>query len=98
MRRYLAIGFGLLMVSALVAWITGWVFGAVIPLFGGVKAEKVGQFCLFLAGAGEVGVYLFGWLFKKLDPDKGDEFTEFKGGKRYGNKPPAMPSARKPNH
>lgn len=88
MRQYFAILFGLLLTLSIFAWIGGKLTGAVVPWFGGVPAERIGQVAFAVSLCGEGFVYLFGWLFKRLSDEPRRGALGLPGTKRYGNKQP----------
>ena len=62
MRKKLVIGFGVLMVLSIFTWVFGILTAAIIPWFGGLRAERIGLMGMAIAGFGECGAYFFGWL------------------------------------
>ena len=67
MRNKIAIGFAALMVVSLAVWVVGLLSAVVIPLFGGIRADKIGQIGLAIGMTGELCAYLFAWLWRLLE-------------------------------
>jgi hypothetical protein len=86
MKRAFGIGFGVMMVISAAVWLFGTLAGAVIPLFGGIRAERMGEIGFAAGMTGEPFAYGFGWLSKRLSQGKPERATGFSGGRRYGNK------------
>jgi hypothetical protein len=86
MRQKFAICFGILIIIFVPIWIVGILAGAVIPLFGGIRAETLGRIGFLVASTAEICVYLFSWLFHRLELNSEKKFKGFSGGKKYGNK------------
>jgi membrane protein DedA with SNARE-associated domain len=88
MRKYLAITFGVLTVLSAVIWIVGMLTAAILPWFGGIRAERIGEigFTIFICGDGFV--YGFGWLCRRFSQDQKHSGMGLPGPKRYGNKKP----------
>jgi hypothetical protein len=88
MRKYLALTFGVLTVLSAVIWIIGLLTAAILPWFGGIRAERLGEigFSIFLCGDGVV--YVFGWLCRHFSKNQKRPGLGFPGPKRYGNKKP----------
>jgi hypothetical protein len=42
MKNVFTIGFGVLMLLSALVWIAGIFAGAIVPLFGGIRAEHIG--------------------------------------------------------
>jgi hypothetical protein len=79
------IGFGVLMLLSALLWVAGIFAGAIVPLFGGIRAERFGAIGLSVGMLGEGCTYLFGWLHKRASQSS-ELFMGFKGPKRYGHK------------
>lgn len=86
MKRAFAIGFGVMMVISAAVWLFGTLAGVIIPLFGGIRAEKIGEIGFSAGITGELFAYGFGWLSNRLSRSKLEHVAGFSGGKRYGNK------------
>src|SRR5580700_9844060 len=82
--RSLKIGFIVLMIVSAVVWIIGILAGAVVPLFGGIRAERFGEIAFSLGITGEVLTYACGWMRKRTLQNRSEQFKGFGGGKRYG--------------
>jgi hypothetical protein len=65
MRQKFATGFWILAIAAALVWVVGVIAGAVIPIFGGIRAETLGDIMLSIALSSEGLMYLFGWLYQK---------------------------------
>ena len=65
MTRNFSIALLVLAVIAGIAWVLGVLGAVVIPLFGGVRAEKLGFAILLFAGLAEGALYFFGWLSRR---------------------------------
>jgi hypothetical protein len=85
MKNVFTIGFGMLMLLSALVWVAGIFAGAIVPLFGGIRAEHIGAIGFSVGMLGESCVYLFGWLHKRAS-QSGEQFTGFRGPKRYGHK------------
>ena len=86
MRNILVISFGVLIPVSVVVWLVGILAGAVVPLFGGVSAERLGAIGFTVGMIGEGCAYLFGWLRGRITRRDTQLFGGFSGPKRYGNK------------
>jgi hypothetical protein len=87
MRNFLAIFFGVLTLLSIVIWVGGILTAAVLPWFGGIRAERIGQIGFSIALLGEGFVYGFGWLCRRFSQDQKHPMG-LPGPKRYGNKKP----------
>ena len=65
MRQKISIGFWILAVGAALVWAVGAIAGAVIPVFGGIRAQTLGEAIFSVAIVAEGLLYLFGWLYQK---------------------------------
>ena len=74
------------MIVSAVIWIIGLVSGTVVPLLGGVRTARLGEIGFSIGLAGEIFMYLFGWMQKLTAPPKVEVFKGFRGPKRYGKK------------
>ena len=74
------------MLASVVVWVSGILAGAIVPLFGGIRAERLGEIGFTVGMAAEVCVYGFGWLWKRSSRRETDQVRGFPGPKRYGNK------------
>lgn len=74
------------MLVSVAVWIVGILAGAVVPLFGGIRAERLGEIGFCFGMAGEVCAYVFGWLRKRISQRETGQVRGFPGPKRYGNK------------
>ena len=92
MKNFIAISLLVLIVVAAVVWIVGMVGGVVVPLFGGIRAERIGEILCLAGMCGEVLLYAFGLVFHTVNrTGAGKSLSEqsFKGfgsEKRYGNR------------
>ena len=86
MRKFFAIFFGALALLSFVVWMVGIVAAVVLPLFGGVRLDRIGAICFGLSLFGETFVFCFGWIARWLG--WGRSVTGLPGPKRYGNKKP----------
>jgi hypothetical protein len=86
MRNVLAIIFGVLTLLSLVIWIAGMLTAAILPWFGGIRAERIGEisFVVFICGDGFI--YGFGWLCKRFSQERKHQVMGLPGPKKYGNK------------
>jgi hypothetical protein len=66
MRNLLVISFGVLIVVSIVLWVIGILAAVVVPLFGGISAERLGAMGFTVGTAGELCAYLFGWLRQRI--------------------------------
>ena len=48
-------------------WVIGVIAGSVIPIFGGIRTEAIGQIFFAVAALAEVAIYLFGWLARRTE-------------------------------
>jgi hypothetical protein len=64
-RQKFATGFWILAIVAALVWGVGVIAGAVIPIFGGIRAETIGGIMLSVVLSAEGLMYLFGWLYQK---------------------------------
>jgi hypothetical protein len=64
MRNILVISFAALMVVSLVIWVVGLLSAVVIPLFGGIQADRIGQVGFTVGMIGESCVWIFAWLWR----------------------------------
>ena len=87
MKNTFAITFAVLMVLSIVVFIVGLVTAAVVPLFGGIRAETIGEIGCTASGLGECCTYLFAWLYD-LSSKRKDRVLGFPGPKKYGHKKP----------
>jgi hypothetical protein len=76
MRRKVSAAFLFVAIVSGVVWIVGLVAGVVIPVFGGLRAEKLGEICFMIAMTAELFLYFFGWLFQEKERR---EFRGFSG-------------------
>jgi hypothetical protein len=88
MRRFLAIFFGVLTLLSFVIWIVGILTAAVLPWFGGIRVDRIGQVSFTLSLFSDSLVYGFGWLCRRFSQDRKHPVSGFPGPKRYGNKKP----------
>jgi len=92
MKNFIAIGFLVLIVAAAVFWIVGMAGAVVVPLFGGVRAERIGESLMLVGMFGELMLYLTGAIFHLINRDDASKVQpshSFKGvgaEKRYGNR------------
>jgi hypothetical protein len=86
MRNILVISFGVLILLSVVVWLVGILAGVVVPLFGGISAERLGAIGFTVGMAGEGCAYLFGWLRGSITRKDAQQFSGFSGPKKYGNK------------
>ena len=87
LRKLKILFFVLLLVSAAV-WILGLLLGVTIPIFGGVRADKIGGICFSISLAAEVFMHFFGWLFQREPVFKDNMRTQFHMEKKYGHRKP----------
>ncbi len=66
--------------------IGGVVTGVVIPLFVGVRAERVGATAFGVAAAAEGVLVVFEWFAECARRSEPEQDAGFPGPKRYGNK------------
>jgi hypothetical protein len=85
MKNVFTIGFAVLMLLSALVWVAGIFAGAIVPLFGGIRAEHIGAIGLSVGMLGEGCLYLFGWLHKRASQSR-KQFMGFTGPKRYGHK------------
>jgi uncharacterized membrane protein YuzA (DUF378 family) len=96
MKNSLAISFLVLIVIAAVFWIVGITGAVVVPLFGGVKAERIGEVLLLVGMCGELLLYLTGAIYHLMSRGDVNEvhpshsFKGFGSEKRYGNRKQPM--------
>jgi len=88
MRKFFAIFFGVLTLLSIVIWVVGILTAAVLPWFGGIRAERIGQIGFTMALSGESLVEGFGWLHRRFSQDQKRPGMGLPGPKRYGNKKP----------
>jgi hypothetical protein len=62
MRRALGGIFGVLALICAALWLTGILGAVLIPLLPAAKAESIGAVGFAVSGAGEIGVYVFGFI------------------------------------
>jgi hypothetical protein len=86
MRHVFTIAFGVVLLASVVAWISGILAGVVVPLFGGIRAERLGQIGVAVGMTGEVCAYGFGWLRRRVSQNEIGQVRGFPGPKRYGKK------------
>jgi hypothetical protein len=89
MRKYLVICFGVLTLLSVVVWIVGALTAAVLPWFGGIRADRIGQIGAAIFTCGDGFIYGFGWLTRHFSRDGKPQTMGLPGPKRYGNKKPA---------
>lgn len=65
MRHKVALSFLILAIVAALVWAVGVIAGVVIPVFGGIRAQTVGEAIFSVALIAEGALYLFGWLYQK---------------------------------
>jgi hypothetical protein len=82
MRLVFTITFGIVMLTSVVAWIVGILAGAIVPLFGGIRAERLGEIGFAVGVAGEVCAYGSGWLRRRASQREMDQVRGFPGPKR----------------
>jgi hypothetical protein len=86
MRRLFGMSFlGLMLVSILV-WILGLLTAAVVPWFGGIRAERIGELGFTVGLVGESCTYIFAWLKLHFTEKRRQSSTGISGPKRFGNK------------
>jgi hypothetical protein len=88
MRKYLVICFGVLALLSVVVWIVGALTAAVLPWFGGIRADRIGQIGATIFISGDGFIYGFGWLTRHFSRDRKPQTMGLPGPKRYGNKKP----------
>ena len=88
MRRVFTIGFGVVIAGSVAVWLVGILAGVVVPLFGGIRAETLGEIGFSAGMIGEVFAYGFGWLRKRLTRQEAERIRGFPGAKRYEDKKP----------
>lgn len=86
MRNAFANAFGVVMFVSAVAWVVGLLGAAVVPLLGGISAERIGAMGFTVGIVGECCTYGFGWLRKRTNRSDTHEVRGFPGPKRYGHK------------
>ena len=84
MKNIFAITFAALMLLSIAVWVVGLLTSAIVPLFGGIRAETIGQIGCAASGLGEGCTYLFAWLHN-LSAKKKYRAHGFPGPKKYGN-------------
>ncbi len=85
MRKSLVISFGVLLVLSVVVWRLGVLTGAIVPLFGGMRAESIGPVGFGVGISGELCAYVFGWLWARSSQNRNDRLSSLVGPKKYGN-------------
>ncbi len=86
MSKTLGICFGVLIFASAALWIAGLMTSAVVPMFGGVRAVRLGEIGFATGLIGEACTYLFGWLRGRALRDSPDRVKNLIGSKRYGHK------------
>jgi hypothetical protein len=86
MRNYLAILFGMLTLLSVVIWMVGALTAAVLPWFGGIRADHLGQIGAAIFFSGDVFVECFGRLTRHFLENQKAQTIGFPGPKKYGNK------------
>jgi len=86
MRKSFAFLFKVLLLLSLMFWVVGMLTAAVVPWFGGVRADRIGQIGVAVFICGEGVVCIFGWLFKRFTEEPSKGTLGLLGPKRYGNK------------
>ena len=86
MRRKFINWFAVLILVLLALWIVGAVYGEVIPIFGGVRAQRFGTIALSIAALAEGVLLALECLVEWASNRKPEQHTGFPGPKRYGNK------------
>jgi hypothetical protein len=88
MKNVSIVFFGILFMVALAVWIIGVLTAAVVPWFGGVRADHMGAIGMSLACVGESATALGDCLFYLIDkPEKRkNQVFGLPGPKRYGNR------------
>lgn len=75
----------LAVLSALV-WVVGLLTSIIVPVFGGIPADKIGAALFFASLLAEVLMHLFGWLAQRGFFNRGNRPHGFSVEKKYGNK------------
>ena len=78
--------FGILLLFLLAICVGGAVTGAVIPLFGGIRAERIGAMALGIAAADETVLIVVECFVEWAGRRPPEHRIGFSGPKRYGNK------------
>ena len=86
MLKKLKIFFIVLAVVSAVVWILGLLTSMVVPIFGGVRADRIGAASFSVSLFAEIFLQVFGWLARRQFWDKGNKRTPFPIEKKYGNK------------
>jgi len=86
-RNIFAITFAVLMLLSIAVFIVGLLTAAVVPWFGGIRAESIGEIGCAASGLGECCTYLFAWLYD-LSFKRKNRVHGFPGPKKYGHKKP----------
>ena len=86
MNRKLINWFAVLLLLTGVVLIVGVVTGAVIPLFGGIRAERIGAIAFGTAAVAETIWVVAEGFVEWAGRRKSEPRTDFPGPKRYGNK------------
>ena len=90
MRNALAITFAVVIFISVVAWVVGLLTVAVVPLFGGISAERIGAMGFTAGVVGECCTYGFGRLRKRTTRSNTHAVRGFPGPKKYGHKDDAV--------
>lgn len=86
MRRKFINWFAVLLLVLLAVWVGGTISGAVIPLFGGIRAERIGALAFGAAAVAETILVATECFVEWASLRKPEHRTDFPGPKRYGNK------------
>ena len=87
MKNTFAIIFAVLMLLSIAVFIVGLLTEAVVPWFGGLRAETIGEIGCTASGLGECCTYLFAWLYD-LSSNRKNPVLGFPGQKKYVHKKP----------
>jgi hypothetical protein len=100
MKNSIDIGFYVLTVFAAVLWIVGMVGSVIVPLFGGMKAEEIGEGLMLVGMCGQLLLCLIGTilhLMNRKNADKRQLWISSNGfgvERRYGNRKPNSVEAK----
>ena len=75
----------LAVVSALV-WVLGLLTSIIVPVFGGVRADRIGTISFSISLSAEIFLYVFGWLAQRRFLGKENKPASFPVEKKYGNR------------
>jgi hypothetical protein len=84
--RKLKILFILLAAVSALVWVFGLLMSVIVPIFGGVRADRIGAILFSVSLFAESLLYFFGWLAQRTDLNKEKKQSSFPVEKKYGNR------------